>query len=371
MVDLQGVHQQYRSDLDAAISEVIDSGAFIHGPQVRTFRKALSEYTGSPYVVTCGNCTDALQIALMGLGLHPGDEVLVPAFTYIATAEVIALLNLTPVMVDVDESSFNVTASNLEKGLSGRTKAIVPVHLFGQSCDMAPILAFAKRNGLFVVEDNAQSLGAEYIFPDGSRRQTGTMGNIGCTSFFPTKNLGCLGDGGAMMTEDETLAKRLDQIANHGQQVKYHHEIVGCNSRLDTLQAAVLEVKLRDLNSQLKARYEAAQRYRALLSGIDGLILPEETPWSTHTYNQFTIRVQGGRRDALKEFLSGEEIPSMIYYPLPLQAQRAFRGITRQGEPLIVSERLCHEVLSLPMHPLLTQEEQEYIAEKILVFIAK
>ena len=369
MMDLYAVHQQHRAEIDAAISEVLDRSAFINGPQVKNFRKQLAAYAGASHVITCGNCTDALQISLMALGLHPGDEVIVPAFTYIATAEVVGLLNLTPVMVDVDESSFNVTASNLEKGLSGKTKVVVPVHLFGQACDMSSIMAFAKRNNVLVIEDNAQSLGTEVLFPDGSRHHTGTMGHIGCTSFFPTKNLGCLGDGGAMMTEDEALAKRLDQIANHGQEIKYHHEILGCNSRLDTLQAAVLEVKLKYLDEQIKGRYQVAQRYHSLLEGIDGLILPEEKPWSTHTYNQFTVRVQGGRRDGLKEYLAGEGISSMIYYPLPLQAQRAFRGITRQGEPLVVAERLCHEVLSLPMHPLLEQEDQEYIAEKIRTYL--
>ena len=368
MVDLQGLHRLYREQLDAAWAEVMDEGAFIQGPRVHAFRKALEAYTGSPHVVACANGTDALQIALMALGLQPGDEVLVPAFTYIATAEVVGLLNLTPVMVDVEEQTFNVTAAHLERGLSSRTKAVMPVHLFGQSCDMGPVLQFAKRNGLFVVEDNAQSLGAEYIFPDGTRKKTGTMGNVGCTSFFPTKNLGCMGDGGAMMTSEEPLARKLEQIANHGQEVKYHHEMLGCNSRLDTLQAALLEVKLRDLDQRIEARYRAAQRYHEGLKDLPGLVLPVEMPYAVHTYNQFTVRVPEGRRDALREFLTREGIATMIYYPLPLQAQRAFRGITRQGEPLEVSERLCREVLSLPMHALLSAEDQEYVMDKLHSF---
>ena len=263
MVDLHGQYLKIKAEVDAAIAEVIDSSAFIGGPAVGRFASALAQYTGAAHVIPCGNGTDALQIALMALGLRPGDEVIVPAFTYVASAEVIALLGLRPVLVDVDRSTFNIDISCMERALTPRTRAVIPVHLFGQSCDMAPVLDFATAHGLYVVEDNAQSLGAVYTFPDGRRRHTGTLGHIGCTSFFPSKNLGCYGDGGALFTDDPELAERIRMTANHGQRVKYHHDVVGCNSRLDTLQAAVLEVKLRHLDEYCTARWEAAARYRA------------------------------------------------------------------------------------------------------------
>lgn len=285
MVDLHGQYLNIKPEVDAGIRQVIETSAFINGPQVKEFAENLKAYMGSKYVITCGNGTDALQIALMALDLKPGDEVIVPAFTYVASAEVIGLLGLIPVMVDVDYATFNVTVSNLEKALSPKTKAIIPVHLFGQSCDMEPIMQFAKQHGIYVIEDNAQAIGAVYTFSDGSKKHTGAIGHIGCTSFFPSKNLGCYGDGGAIFTDDDELAERLRMIANHGQQVKYHHKVIGCNSRLDTLQAAILNVKLKHLDEYSHARHEAAQYYTFQLQGVKGIITPEELPLSTHVYH--------------------------------------------------------------------------------------
>lgn len=368
MVDLRGQYMKIRQEVDAAIAGVMDSSAFINGPAVGRFASALSEYTGACHVITCGNGTDALQIALMALGLKPGDEVIVPAFTYVASAEVIALLGLKPVMVDVDRETFNTDIRFVEKALTPRTRAVIPVHLFGQSCDMAPIMDFAESNGLYVIEDNAQSLGASYIFPDGRRRHTGTVGHVGCTSFFPSKNLGCYGDGGAIFTDDPSLAERIRMIANHGQKVKYRHDVIGCNSRLDTLQAAILEIKLRHLDEYCSARRAAAGRYRRLLDGVEGIELPSESPFSTHVYHQFTLKVNGGRRDALKEYLASCGIPSMIYYPVPLHRQKAYAD---NGLSLPAAEELASCVLSLPMHTELTDEVQEMIAERIMEFFRK
>lgn len=368
MVDLKSQYGRIREEINRGIQQVLDSAAFVNGPKVKEFAGHLAEYCGVRHVIPCGNGTDALQIALMSLGLQPGDEVIVPAFTYVASAEVIGLLGYTPVMVDVDERSFNITIDNIRKALSPRTKAIIPVHLFGQSCDMAPILDFAKEHGLYVIEDNAQSIGAIYAFPDGRKKRTGTLGHIGCTSFFPSKNLGCYGDGGALMTDDDELAERIRMIANHGQRVKYHHAVLGCNSRLDTLQAAVLDVKLKHLDEYSEARHAAAQYYTERLKDIPGIWTPEEMPFSTHVYHQYTLQVLDGKRDALKEYLAGAGIPSMIYYPLPLQRQEAFKGITRQAEDLAVAERLAASVLSLPMHTELTNEQQDAVIEAIRSF---
>jgi len=368
MVDLHTQYLHIRGEVDAAIQQVIDQSAFINGPQVEAFAQALAAYTGAKYVIPCANGTDALHISLMALGLQPGDEVIVPAFTYVATAEVIGLLHLVPVMTDVDPHTFNMTAEVLEQALTPRTRAIVPVHLFGQSCDMAPILDFARQHGLFVVEDNAQALGTVYSFPDGTRRHTGTMGHIGCTSFFPSKNLGCFGDGGAMMTDDPELARLCRSIANHGQEQKYHHSLIGCNSRLDTLQAAVLNVKLKYLDQYARNRALAAERYDALLRDVPGVVLPWRSPWSTHVFHQYTLQVAGGRRDALKEYLAARQIPSMIYYPLPLQEQQAFRSIARPSGSLDVAAQLCRRVLSLPMHTELTEAQQEEVARHIVDF---
>lgn len=368
MVDLHGQYMKIKPEVDKGIQEVIDTCAFINGPQVKEFGKKLEEYSGAKHVITCANGTDALQIALMALGLKPGDEVIVPAFTYVASAEVIGLLGLTPVMVDVDPKTFNVTAENVEKAISPRTKAIIPVHLFGQSCDMEPIMKLAEEHNLFVIEDNAQAIGSVYTFSDGTQKHTGTIGTIGCTSFFPSKNLGCYGDGGAIFTDDDALAEKLRMIANHGQKVKYHHSVIGCNSRLDTVQAAVLKAKLPHLDEYCTARKAAADYYTANLKDVAGIIVPKELPVSTHVYHQYTLQVLDGQRDVLKEFLASKGIPAMIYYPLPLQKQEAFKEITRAAESLEISQRLADSVLSLPIHTELTHEEQDVIVSAIKEF---
>lgn len=372
MVDLKGQYLKIKDEVDAGIRNVIDNTAFINGPIVKEFAQHLSDYMGGCYVTTCANGTDALQIALMALELKPGDEVIVPAFTYVASAEVIGLLGLTPVMVDVDYETFNVTVENIKHALSPKTKAIIPVHLFGQSCDMEPILAFAKEYNLYVIEDNAQAIGAEYTFGDGHKAKTGTMGTIGCTSFFPSKNLGCYGDGGAIFTNDQKLAERIHMIANHGQRVKYYHSVIGCNSRLDSIQAAILDVKLKHLDEYSKARYEAASYYTAKLKEFDPeelfFITPKELEKSTHVYHQYTLKIKNEQRDALKAHLGEQGIPSMIYYPLPLQEQEAFKPITRSAEELETSKACAYSVLSLPVHTELTQEIQDTVINAIKEF---
>lgn len=371
MVDLHGQYLKIKTDIDAALQQVIDSCAFIGGPAVNTFTSHLSDYLGGNRVITCANGTDALQLALMALDLHPGDEVIVPAFTYVASAEVIALLGLTPVLVDVDPATFNVSIPSVADAITPRTRAVIPVHLFGQSCDMEPLLNLAAEHHLYVVEDNAQAIGAEYTFGDGHRAKTGTMGTIGCTSFFPSKNLGCYGDGGALCSSDESLAERIRMIANHGQRVKYHHDVIGCNSRLDAMQAAILDVKLCHLDEYNMARRTAAQYYTAALREVDGLRVPTVSGNTTHVFHQYTLRVLGGRRDSLKAFLAERGIPSMIYYPLPLHHQEAFRDICRLGGDLTSSEQLAGEVLSLPMHTELTTDQQDRIIDAIVDFFKK
>ena len=371
MVDLHGQYLKIKPEVDKGIQEVIDSCAFINGPQVKEFASELEKYSGSKHVITCANGTDALQIALMALGLKPGDEVIVPAFTYVASAEVIGLLGLTPVMVDVDPKTFNVTVENIKKAISPKTKAIIPVHLFGQSCDMEPIMKLAKEYGLYVIEDNAQAIGSVYTFSDGTKKHTGTIGNIGCSSCVPPKNLGCYGDGGAIFTDDDDLAEKLRMIANHGQKVKYHHSVIGCNSRLDTIQAVVLKAKLPHLDEYCSARKKAADYYSANLKSVEGIVVPEEIPNSTHVYHQYTLQILDGKRDALKEFLASKGIPAMIYYPLPLQKQEAFKNITRAAESLEISQKLADSVLSLPIHTELTHEEQDIIINAVKEFFKK
>lgn len=365
ILDLKGQYLRIKDEIDSAVANVIDSCKFINGPQVKEFAEQLAEYTGAKYVITVANGTDALQVSLMSLRLNPGDEIIVPSFTYIASAEVIALLNLVPVMVDVDYNSFNTTAENIQRAISRNTKAIIPVHLFGQSCPMEGILNIAKEHHLHVIEDNAQSIGAEYTFQDGTKAMTGTMGTFGCLSFFPSKNLGCMGDGGAILTNDYTMAERARMIASHGQSMKYFHEMVGCNSRLDTIQAAVLSVKLKYLNEYTKARQKAAEFYDNGLAGIKGITIPQRQKNSTHVFHQYTIKVSEGKRDGLKQFLLDNDIQTMVYYPRPLQRQQAFRGIVRYGDNLDISEQLSNEVLSIPMHTELTEETQQYIIDKI------
>ena len=371
MVDLYGQYRRIKTEIDEAMREVVESSAFINGPQVRAFAENLAAYNQVEHVVTCGNGTDALQIALMALGLQPGDEVIVPVHTYVATAEVIALLRLVPVFVDCELGRFTIDVSQIEEKITPRTRAIVPVHLYGQCADMEPLLAIAQRHSLYVVEDAAQAIGATYTFSDGTTRKAGCMGDIGATSFFPSKNLGCYGDGGALFVQDHELAERARMIANHGQRVKYHHDVVGCNSRLDSLQAAVLNVKLKYLDQYTAARQAAAARYDQLLEKVEEIVLPMRAANSTHVFHQYTIRVQGGRRDALKAFLAERGVPSMIYYPVPLHLQKAYAQENQGKGAFPIAERLSDEVLSLPMHTELTPEMQEFIAGAVCQFVRK
>lgn len=365
MVDLHRQYLRLRPELDLAMQEVMDTCAFINGPQVQRFASHLSSCLDVPYVIPCGNGTDALQIALMALDLKPGDEVIVPAFTYVAAAEVVSLLGLIPVWVDVDEKTFNINPWMIESAISPKTRAIVVVHLFGQCCDMEKIRQIAEQNHLYVVEDNAQSLGAEVLFSDGTRRKAGTIAHIGTTSFFPSKPLACYGDGGAVMTSDERLAERIRMIANHGQLQKYHHKIIGCNSRLDTLQAAILDVKLPHLEEFTAARQQVAKRYDEAFDQDSRWQIPCKAPYSTHVYHQYTLQIADGKRDDLQQYLKEKGIPSMVYYPLPLHKQTAFYGFSRIGSVLSVSEKLVQSVLSLPIHTEMTDEEVDYIIETL------
>jgi len=369
MVDLKGQYDKIKKQIDSAIQGCIDTTTFINGPQVASFSAKLEKYLGVNKVIPCANGTDALQITLMALGLQAGDEVIVPAFTYVATAEVIGLLGLTPVMVDVDPDTFNIDTNEIKKALSPKTKAIVPVHLYGQCADMSAIMDLAKEHKLFVVEDTAQAIGADYIYADGRKAKAGTIGDIGCTSFFPSKNLGCYGDGGAMYTNDAAKAEMVRMIANHGQSKKYHHKVIGCNSRLDSIQAAILEIKLSELDNYSAARNAAATRYDQLLGGIDAIVTPVRSTASTHVFHQYTIKVKNGKRDALQQYLKEKGIPSMIYYPLPLNEQEAFQQLGRKVGELPVTYQLCQEVLSLPMHTELTEEEQILITDAIKAYV--
>ncbi|MDC0614612.1 DegT/DnrJ/EryC1/StrS family aminotransferase [Schleiferiaceae bacterium] len=372
MVDLGRQLHPIRSEIDFAISSVLEKGDFIQGTPVREFEKNLSKWIGTKHVITCANGTDALQLAFMALGLKPGDEVLVPTFTYVATAEVIALLGLSPILVDVDSQTFNIdieTASNL---VTSKTKAVVPVHLYGQCANMEQIIKFAESHNLHVVEDTAQAIGAEVKFSDGSTRKAGTIGHIGTTSFFPSKNLGCFGDGGAIFTNDDNLAARLKMIANHGQRIKYHHDVVGVNSRLDTIQAAVLDLKLKHLNSYCEARQKAANYYDSALKHFEQINIPFRSSFSTHVFHQYTIKIDGQfSRDELKSYLAEQGIPSMIYYPLPLHEQKAYLEFLPGDMDYPISTSLCNSVLSLPMHTHLKIEEQDFIVQHIKSFFSK
>ncbi|WP_236059786.1 DegT/DnrJ/EryC1/StrS family aminotransferase [Chitinophaga rhizophila] len=371
MVDLKKQYQQIKSEIDAAIHDCIDNAAFINGPQVSSFAAKLADYLDVQRVVPCANGTDALQIALMALDLQRGDEIIVPAFTYVATAEVIGLLGLVPVMVDVDPETFNISVPAIEKAITPRTRAIVPVHLYGQCADMEAILELASLHGLFVVEDTAQAIGADYIYKDGRRVKAGTIGTFGCTSFFPSKNLGCYGDGGALYTNDAIFAEKAGMIANHGQSKKYHHRYIGCNSRLDTIQAAILEVKLSYLDAYSEARNKAAILYDTLLADMSEVVTPVRSAASTHVFHQYTLRITNGDRDALQAFLKDNGVPSMIYYPLPLNEQEAFKGLGRAEGSLPITVQLCKEVLSLPMHTELTEEQQVFITDVIKAFFKR
>ena len=366
MVDLKSQYLRIKPELDAAIQHVLDSTAFIQGSPVFEFEQQLSQYTGSKCVISCGNGTDALMAALLALGIGKGDEVITPAFTFVSTVEVIALLGATPVFVDVCEDTFNMDVHALEKAITAKTKAVLPVHLYGQCADMEPVLNIAKKHNVKVIEDACQAVGAKYTFPDGTVKQAGTMGDIGCLSFFPSKNLGCYGDGGALMTQDADLAERLRAICKHGSKVKYHHQYVGFNSRLDTIQAAVLQVKLHHLDGFLNARKFAAYYYYKALKNVNWIELPEIKQNTTHTFHQFTLKVKEGKREALKQYLSEKSIPSMVYYPVPAHLQPAYHFLGYQEGDLPVSEQHSKEVLSLPMHTELSEDQLQYICQTIV-----
>lgn len=365
MVDLKAQYERLKSDIDAGIREVIESTQFVKGPQVSRFQEHLAEYTGAKHVIAVGNGTDALQIALMALGLRPGDEVITPTFTFIATAEVVALLGLKPVVVDVDWGTMNMSVEAVRKAITPHTKAIVPVHLFGQCANMEPLLEIAREQGLYIVEDACQAIGARYTFSDGTVRQAGTMGHIGCTSFFPSKNLGCYGDGGALFTNDDALAEKIAAIANHGCKVRYHHDEVGVNSRLDSLQAAILDVKLRHLDEFTAARNRAAAYYDEVLGSDPRWLIPERQAHSTHVFHQYTLRMTGIDRDSVQQQLKEKGIPSMIYYPVPLHMQKAYRDARYKEGDFPVAEQLVRCVLSLPMHTELDNEQLEYITQAL------
>ncbi len=368
MVDLKGQYQKIKSEIDQAMIDCVESAEFINGKLVTTFSDNLAKYVGVKHVIPCANGTDALQIALMALDLTPDDEVIVPSFTYAATAEVIALLNLIPVMVDVMPDDFSINLEQVKNAISPKTKAIVPVHLFGQCAGMEELLEIAKINNIYVVEDTAQAIGAKYIFKDGTIHQAGTMGHIGTTSFFPSKNLGCYGDGGAIFTNNDALATRLKMMANHGQSKKYQHDIIGVNSRLDTLQAAILDVKLKYLDEYCSARNAAADYYDKALKNINGIIIPKRVVNSTHVFHQYTLKIEGGKRDALKSFLLERGIPSMVYYPYPLHFQKAYESIRYPKGIFPIAEELCKVVLSLPIHTEMTEEIQDFIINSIKEF---
>ena len=366
MVDLQRQYRKIKPEMDAAIQAVIDSGAFVKGAQVEQFARHLEAYTGVKHVIPVANGTEALQIALMALGLKPGDEVITPTFTFIATAEVVALLGLTPVVVDVDWDTMNMSVEAVRRAITPKTKAIVPVHLFGQCADMEPLLALAREHKLFVVEDTAQAIGARYTFSDGHTAQAGTMGEIGCTSFFPSKNLGCYGDGGAMFTNDDELADTIRTIANHGMRVRYHHDLIGVNSRLDTIQAAILDTKLPHLDEYIAARQAAAAYYDKAFAGCDKIEVPGRSTNSTHVFHQYTLRITGADRNAVREALTQAGVPAMIYYPIPLHLQKAYHDARYKAGDFPVAERLADCVLSLPMHTELDNEQLAYITEQVL-----
>lgn len=371
MVDLQAQYQRIKRDIDAGIQEVIESAAFVKGPKVAEFQAHLEQYTGAKHVIPVGNGTDALQIALMALGLKPGDEVITPTFTFIATAEVVALLGLTPVVVDVNWETMNMDIEAVRRAITPRTKAIVPVHLFGQCANMEALLDLAKEKHLFVVEDACQAIGATYTFANGETKQAGTMGHIGCTSFFPSKNLGCYGDGGAIFTNDDELAVQIRSIANHGMTIRYHHDQVGVNSRLDSIQAAVLDAKLPHLDEYISARQTAAAYYDEAFADCEQLLIPGREPHSTHVFHQYTLRVIGADRDALREGLAARGIPSMVYYPVPLHQQKAYRDSRYKDGDFPVAEKLANCVLSLPMHTELDNEQLAYITSSVLELCRK
>ncbi len=367
MVDLQGQYKEIKDEVLENINEVLTTGAFINGPLVKKFQKNMETYLGVERVIPCANGTDALQIAMMALGLEPGDEVIVPAFTYVATAEVIALLGLTPVMVDVDSDTFNITPEIFEAAITPKTKAVVPVHLYGQCADMEGIMKVANEHNIYVIEDNAQAIGADFLFSSGEKRKSGAIGHIGCTSFYPSKNLGAYGDGGAIYTNDAELGEKIKMVANHGQSVRYYHDYIGCNSRLDSIQAGVLIPKLERLDHYAEARNKVASYYDKAFENVEFLETPKRESKSTHVFHQYTLKVKNGKRDELKTYLQEKGIPSMIYYPVPLYKQKAFKKYY-SGSELPVTESLCKEVISLPIHTEMDKSQLEFITESVKDF---
>ena len=370
MVDLQGQYEPLKAQIQASFAEVLDSAAFINGPQVQAFQKELEAYLQVRHVIPCANGTDALQIAMMGLGLKRGDEVITADFTFAATVEVIALLGLTPVLVDVDKDTFNINIEAIRKAITPKTKAIVPVHLYGRPANMEAIMQIAKEYNLYVIEDNAQAIGADFTWSDGRKQKVGTIGHVGATSFFPSKNLGCYGDGGAIFTNDDELAHILRGIVNHGMYIRYHHDVVGVNSRLDSLQACVLRAKLPHLDSYNQKRREAARLYTEGLQGNPNIITPEIPQGDTsHVFHQYTIRILGGKRDALAEHLTKHGVPFGIYYPIPLHKQKAYEDSRYREADFPATNELVQEVISLPMHTELDKEQINFITKLITDFV--
>lgn len=372
MVDLKGQYEGIKSEVNESLQEVLETTAFINGPQVQSFQKELEKYLDVKHVIPCANGTDALQIAMMGLGLKPGDEVITADFTFAATVEVIALLQLTPVLVDVDPQTFNIDPEAIKKAITPNTKAIVPVHLFGQTGNMDAIMEIAKEHNLYVIEDNAQAIGANYHSKSGKTQKAGTIGDVAATSFFPSKNLGCYGDGGAIFTNDDDLAHTIRGIVNHGMYERYHHDVVGVNSRLDSFQAAVLRAKLPKLDQYNKARQKAAEKYTEAFQGDENVETPVlEGESDTHVYHQYTLKIKNGKRDALAKHLQEKGIPFGIYYPIPLHSQKAYADERYNEADFPVTNQLVKEVLSLPMHTELDDEQIEYIADTIKDFLNK
>jgi dTDP-4-amino-4,6-dideoxygalactose transaminase len=369
MVDLGSQYLKIKNQVDKAIEQVINTAAFINGPEVKQFQSDLESYLSVKHVIPCANGTDALQIAMMALNLKPGDEVITANFTYVATAEVIKLLGLTAVLVEVNPDTFTIDPSAIEKAITSKTKAIVPVHLYGQCADMEVIMKIAQKHNLYVIEDTAQAIGADYVFSDGSKHKAGTIGTVGCTSFFPSKNLGCYGDGGAIYTNDEHLAQRIRMIANHGQSVQYVHDDIGVNSRLDSIQAAILRCKLPHLDEYAKARNFAADFYDKAFENNSKIKTPRRASNSTHVFHQYTLTLNGVDRNALREFLATKNIPSMIYYPHPLHHQKAYADVRFRDEDFPITLELCKNVISLPMHTELDTETLAYITSNVLEFV--
>ena len=369
MVDLIGQYEKIQPEIDKAILDVVRSSAYINGPEVKTFATELQTYLGVKHVIPCANGTDALQIAMMAMDLKPGDEVITADFTYAATAEVIGLLGLKPVLVDVYPDTFTINIEELKKAITPKTKAIVPVHLFGQCAEMDELMKLAKEHGFYIFEDVAQAIGADYTYPDGKKVKAGTIGHIGCTSFFPSKNLGCYGDGGAMFTNDDEIAKKLKMIANHGQSVQYYHDVIGVNSRLDSIQAAILRVKLRHLDEYASARQKVAAYYDKAFANQLKIQIPVRSKHSTHVFHQYTLVLKGADRNKLKEHLATKEIPAMIYYPVPLHMQKAYKDSRYKEGAFPVTENLCKSVISLPIHTEMNEETQSYIVASVLDFL--